>query len=332
MIHAGDPFASASDPKAAARRWTGAGCPPGRPLNDWRQPDRVRTSLGQTAHRPQAAHPPQTDRVRTSLALIHHQPQPDRVQTSPARIHHPPQPGHHAPTTPVMTLMTVGRGRCPRVVASSSLHQRHRPAGQPFPAAERAEAFCASAFHRDRRAGGIGEAPLHLLAAGGQVGTVGQHRAVDVARLPPGGPQPAACLGQQPDAVGTGPGRICVREVLADVPHSGRAQQRVDAGVDHGVGVAVADETTSLEDHAAEHQRSAGVVTGAVDVKPQAHPHPRRVAPLARRVLAHGYATPRTRATRVTCFSSPPRLVRNQGLGPGWCTTLDWLSNTLVRR
>ena len=119
-------------------------------------------------------------------------------------------------------------------------HHGDGPAGHALAAAEGAEALGSTALDGDGGTDGIGQVLLHLGAGRRQLRVVGDHRSIDVARLPPRLAHPAGGLGEQLDAVGAGPRRVGVGEVLADVAQPGRAQQGVGAGVGDDVGVAVA--------------------------------------------------------------------------------------------
>ena len=102
-------------------------------------------------------------------------------------------------------------------------------------------------------------------------------RAVDVARLPAGGPHVGHGPPQQVDAVGPGPRGVGVGEVLADVAEPGRAEERVGDGVGDHVGVAVAGQAALAgERHAAEHERPPRVVGERVDVEALPDPHRHR--------------------------------------------------------
>ena len=92
---------------------------------------------------------------------------------------------------------------------------------------------------------------------------------VQVDNLPARAVQPGQRLRQEQLRVGVLPPRVGVGVRVADVAEAGRPQQRVGDGVQHHVGVAVADQAAAVLDaDAAQHQRPAfretvRVVTGA---------------------------------------------------------------------
>ena len=125
-----------------------------------------------------------------------------------------------------------------------------------------------------------GQALVDGLAARRQPGRLEHHGAVDVLRLPAGGPHVGHRPAQQVDRVGPGPRRVGVGEVLADVAQPGRAQQRVGDRVGDHVGVAVPGRPAlARERHAAEDERTVRVVGEGVHV--EALPDPDGGAPSA---------------------------------------------------
>ena len=106
-----------------------------------------------------------------------------------------------------------------------------------------------------------------------QAGVLEDHRAVDVAHPPPLRLHQAAHPAQQVEAVGAGPGRVGVREVLPQVAQAGRPQQRIGHGVGEDVGVAVTGQAPLAgQPHPAQHQRPPGVVGEGMGVEPQPDP------------------------------------------------------------
>jgi hypothetical protein len=135
---------------------------------------------------------------------------------------------------------------------------RDRQRGHALAAADEAHPLCCRELDVHRIRGeiqGVREALLHLRAVRSQPGLLTGHRGVQIHRRrgqhPPHGPQ-------QLDRIRVAPALVGVREVLADVPEAGGAQQRVDDGVGQDVGVGVPGEATlGRHAHATEHEGPA---------------------------------------------------------------------------
>src|SRR4029077_6198288 len=118
-------------------------------------------------------------------------------------------------------------------------------------------------------------------------------------------------VAQHLDRVCTGPARVGVGKVHADVAEARRAQERVGAGMSHDVGVAMTVEAAFAgERHPTEHQDAGRIVAEPVDVEALADPnvrdHGHFAAPMVRRahsrssisVIFRLVASPATTTTR----------------------------------
>ena len=153
--------------------------------------------------------------------------------------------------------------------------RRHRHRGDPFAAADRAEAFVRRRLDVDalrRYAEAIGDRPLHLGDARRQLRALGDDRRIDVVDGEAALTQQAERFVRQGQAGGVLPLRVVRWKVGADVAGAGGAQQRVDDRVQQDVGVGVAGQPgLALKRDAAEDERPPGLE--AVDVVADADSH-----------------------------------------------------------
>src|SRR5829696_6953343 len=140
--------------------------------------------------------------------------------------------------------------------------RRYRHRGDALAAADEAHSLAGRELHvhgarldADR----VGQALSHIVAEGRKLRLLARDGGVHVRRRDSRTVQHRAHRSQQFDRVGVAPALVGVREVLADVAHAGRAEQRVDHRVGEHVRVRVAGEAAlRLRDlHAAEHQAAA---------------------------------------------------------------------------
>ncbi len=153
------------------------------------------------------------------------------------------------------------------------MHQGDGEAGDALPTSERSQSLSPSACDPDRRTHDRLQAFLHLVTPRRQPRDLGDDRAVHVSDLPTLGTHGGNRVGQQRHAVGAGEPFVGVRIALADVTQPRCSEQCVNAGVGHGVGVAVANEARAAELDAGQDHASARVVREGVDVESLAHPY-----------------------------------------------------------
>ena len=141
------------------------------------------------------------------------------------------------------------------------MDQRRGETDDALGAADRAELFGTVALDRDRRADRRGQVALHLVTVRRDLGSFAHDRAVDVRRPPAVLGEHRGDVAQQRHRVGAAPALVGVGEVHPDVAETGRAEQRVGAGMGDDVGVAVALEPDhAVEVAAAEHHHPSGSV------------------------------------------------------------------------
>ena len=130
------------------------------------------------------------------------------------------------------------------------------PARDALDAADRAEPLRPPALDRHRRADGVAEAALHLVAAGRQLRSLAHHRARRRCRSPSPRHGRARPRGAAARSSRHPPTRGRCRGSAAEVAEPGRAEQGLGHGMGDGVAVAVpAQATLALERAPAEHQR-----------------------------------------------------------------------------
>src|SRR5437764_1868070 len=175
------------------------------------------------------------------------------------------------------TRRTIGT----RPSSRSALEQDDRQARDPLARADRSDALGPLGFHADRPLEDPTQSVDEPDAVRSQHRRLEHDRAIDV----DGPPSCVAHHGRHPaedrHAVGTGPRRVRVREVLADVTDGGRPEHGVGHCVGDDVAIAVPGQAPrSLDGDAAEHEGPQRVGAEPVAVEAEAHParHDRRSA------------------------------------------------------
>lgn len=172
------------------------------------------------------------------------------------------------PSAPRTSLRSAISRRIDHHVQDSSLHHRNCEACNAFASTDRTEPFGSIPFHRHRCTNCTGETLRHLVTSRRQLRAFTDHCCVDIPRFETRSTNEPSHLGEQTDAVSTGPLRIGIGEMLTDIAEPSGSEQCIGAGMSDDISIAVTHQSAlALEHHSTQNQFSFRILGERVNVE-----------------------------------------------------------------